>query len=197
MYAYEVARQLTDQGQRVHGLLLIESACPRPLLGLPEITVELLDETGAFDGIPIRPGRAEADTMTMNQKRHVAGCCRSVSGYNPIPLKPHQRPVKSYVIWSRYGLFEKLALKIKEVGEYIAEQRGLEKIGINKDWLTEERSSFGPKGWDRLLGDPECFSVDGDHFSIMMLPKVIFSVANHDFKINIAWTKADINRSKQ
>lgn len=73
---------------------------------------------------------------------------------------------------SRFGLPDQLSLKIKEAGDKIAEEQGLGKTEINQDWLTAERTEFGPKGWDQLLGHVECFHLDGDHFSIMMLPKV-------------------------
>jgi len=46
---------------------------------------------------------------------------------------------------------------------------------LKKDWLTAERKSFGPNGWDRLLGPIECTAIDGDHFSVMNQPKVKYT----------------------
>lgn len=169
MYAYETTRQLVEAGERVEGLLLIDSACPRRLEGIPRITVETCEETGMFLGFE---NTGKKQPLTPAQKLHVTGCVRSAAEYEPAPLPETGRPTHAYVIWSRFGMFEKLSLKVQEVGERIAEERGLEKTGVNKDWLTAERTSFGPKGWDKLLGPVETFALDGDHFSIMMLPKV-------------------------
>lgn len=43
---------------------------------------------------------------------------------------------------------------------------------VSKDWQTMPRSSFGPCGWDRLVGDLVIHVVDGDHESIMRPPEV-------------------------
>jgi hypothetical protein len=122
-----------------------------------------------FDGLAKAGGKRP---LTLAQKQHVANCVRAATEHEPIPLPETGRPTHAFVIWSRFGMFEKLSLKVKEVGERIAEERGVEKTGVNQDWLTGERTSFGPKGWDLLLGPVEYFVLDGDHFSIMMLPKV-------------------------
>lgn len=169
MYAYEVARQLTAAGEAVHGLLLIESACPRRLDGLPAITLAVCEETGMFEGMGGR-------TLSHAEKLHVVGCVRAVSAYDPVPIAAAARPPHVFVIWSRYGLFEKLSLRVREAGERMLEEDGGGKTGITHDWLTAERTSFGPQGWDRLLGPHiDCHQVDGDHFTIMMLPKVHIS----------------------
>lgn len=176
MYAYETTRQLVEAGERVEGLLLIDSACPRRLEGIPRITVETCEETGMFLGFE---NTGKKQPLTPAQKVHVTGCVRSAAEYEPAPLPETGRPTHAYVIWSRFGMFERLSLKVQEAGERIAEERGLEKTGVNKDWLTAERTSFGPKGWDKLLGPVETFALDGDHFSIMMLPKVRLNLHAH------------------
>ncbi|KAB5547340.1 beta-ketoacyl synthase domain-containing protein [Coniochaeta sp. 2T2.1] len=168
MYAYETTRQLVAVGERVEGLLLIDSACPRRLVGIPRITVDICEETGMFLGFE---STGKKQKLTPEQKVHVTGCVRSAAEYEPEPIPEPGRPTHAYVIWSRFGMFDKLSLKVKEVGERIAEEQGLEKTGVNQDWLTAERTEFGPKGWDKLLGPVETFALDGDHFSIMMLPK--------------------------
>jgi thioesterase domain-containing protein len=169
MYAYEVARQLIERGETVTGLVFIDSACPRRLLGLPRITMEVCEETGMFMGMAKAGKKAP---LTTAQKLHVTGCVRAVADYEPLPIPEGKRPAHTFVIWSKFGLFDTLSFKVKEVGDKMAEEQGLAKSGISHDWLTGERKDFGPKGWDRLLGHVETFALDGDHFSIMLLPKV-------------------------
>jgi iterative type I PKS product template protein len=169
-FAYEAARQLIVLGQRVDGVVLIDSPCPRKMDGVISLSLELLDELGLFVGIPTRGG--EPDTpMPREQKQHIMGCVQAVIAYEPKPLTPAQRPLCTYIIWSERGMFEQLNDKVREISDQIV-RPGEEKVGINPDWLTGVRTSFGPKGWDRLLGDCDCHKTDGDHFSCMNMPRV-------------------------
>lgn len=170
IYAYETARQLVQLGERVEGVLLIESPCPKKMEGLPPLTLEVLEETGIFVGIPTRGGGPDTP-MPLGQKQHIVGCVQAVITYDPLPLEPEQRPAHTYIIWSERGLFEQLSEKVKEASDPDL-RPGIEKPGINRDWLVGKRTSFGPKGWNRLLGDCECHSTEGDHFSCMNLPRV-------------------------
>lgn len=169
IYAYETMQQLLGLGERVEGILIIDSPCPHKMEGLPPLTLEILEETGIFVGIPTRGGGPDTP-MPLGQKQHIVGCVQAASTYDPQPLPIHQRPSHTYIIWSERGLFEQLSEKVKEASD---QQTGTsDKTGINRDWLTGTRTSFGPKGWDRLLGDCECHPTEGDHFSCMNQPRV-------------------------
>ena len=101
-------------------------------------------------------------------------------------MDPNRRPENVLCIWAKHGLFEKLGAKIKESSDLAQDkesmiEKGVEtpagevEVGLKKDWLTAERRSFGPNGWDRLVGEVECVAIDGDHFSIMNVPAVCSS----------------------
>lgn len=133
--------------------------------------MELMEETGLFIGIK-RAGKAETP-MPLGQKQHLLSCVKALRVYDPVPLPSGKRPRNVFAIWAKNGLFEKLGAKIKEVAKARDEEVAGGDVGLRKDWLTAERQSFGPNGWDRLLGEGiKCHAIEGDHFSIMNLPRV-------------------------
>ncbi|KAJ0359954.1 Type I Iterative PKS [Colletotrichum chrysophilum] len=171
MFAYETLRQLVEGGEQIHSFLVFDAACPKKLQGIPDVTVEVCEMTGIFDSISETDKRRP---LTLEQKTYVAGCVKCVMNYDPVPLPAHARPVHTFIIWARNGFFDKLSDKVIEADKILTAKSGLQKEA-NPDWmewLTVERSSFGPRGWDRLVGDVETFVVDGDHFSIMMRPRI-------------------------
>ncbi|KAJ5009914.1 beta-ketoacyl synthase domain-containing protein [Colletotrichum sp. SAR 10_99] len=171
MFAYETLRQLVESGEQIHSFLVFDAACPKKLQGIPDVTVEVCEMTGIFDSISETDKRRP---LTLEQKTYVAGCVKCVMNYDPVPLPTHSRPVHTFIIWARNGFFDKLSDKVIEADKILTAKSGLQKEA-NPDWmewLTVERSSFGPRGWDRLVGDVETFVVDGDHFSIMMRPRI-------------------------
>ncbi|TDZ38248.1 Non-reducing polyketide synthase terA [Colletotrichum spinosum] len=171
MFAYETLRQLVEGGERIHSFLVFDAACPKKLQGIPDVTVEVCEMTGIFDSISETDKRRP---LTLEQKTYVAGCVKCVMNYDPVPLPAHARPAHTFIIWARNGFFDKLSDKVIEADKILTAKSGLQKEA-NPDWmewLTVERSSFGPRGWDRLVGDVETFVVDGDHFSIMMRPRI-------------------------
>ncbi|KAJ0273310.1 Type I Iterative PKS [Colletotrichum noveboracense] len=171
MFAYETLRQLVEGGEQIHSFLVFDAACPKKLQGIPDVTVEVCEMTGIFDSISETDKRRP---LTLEQKTYVAGCVKCVMNYDPVPLPAHTRPVHTFIIWARNGFFDKLSDKVIEADKILTAKSGLQKEA-NPDWmewLTVERSSFGPRGWDSLVGDVETFVVDGDHFSIMMRPRI-------------------------
>ena len=176
IHAYEVARQLIDQGEEIKGIVMVDSPCPKALPHMPEPTVELMEATGVFIGIK-RAGKPD-QPMPLKTKQHLVSCVKALKVYEAIPMKPDRRPGHVLIIWAKDGVFENMQDKIKDLADakakaYIAVDESAEpEVGLKKDWLTAERKSFGPNGWDRLLGDIECLAIDGDHFSVMNQPRV-------------------------
>jgi thioesterase domain-containing protein len=171
VFAYETVRYLINTGDKVHGFLLIDSACPRNLEGIIDISVDVCEKIGMFDSISEEDQRKP---LTQVQKVHVAGCTRAASKLEPVPIRKENWPAHSFAIWARVGFVEHLSDKILEVHRAIAKRDGLE-MKLNSEsfeWLKSEKGSFGPRGWDKLVGDIETFVLDGDHFSIMMRPHV-------------------------
>ncbi|KAJ0338887.1 hypothetical protein COL922a_005082 [Colletotrichum nupharicola] len=171
MFAYETLRQLVEGGEQIHSFLVFDAACPKKLQGIPDVTVEVCEMTGIFDSISETDKRRP---LTLEQKTYVAGCVKCVMNYDPVPLPAHARPVHTFIIWARNGFFDKLSDKVIEADKILTAKSGLQKEANTgwMEWLTVERSSFGPRGWDRLVGDVETFVVDGDHCSIMMRPRI-------------------------
>jgi iterative type I PKS product template protein len=173
IYAYECAYQLqTIHHEKLHGILLIDSPCPNKLENLPDLTLQILEETGIFARIPKTEDGID-DAASLSMKSHLLGCVKSVVSYDPTPLPKYGRPNHVFIIWATQGLFEELTTKVKEASEMTVNEKNLhDSVGLKKDWLTAKRSSFGPMGWDRLLGRCDCHNVKGDHFSIMNRPGV-------------------------
>lgn len=172
VFAYETVRYLINTGDKVHGFLVLDAACPRSLRGIIDVNVEVCQMMGLFDSISEEDQRKP---LTQPQKVHVAGCVRTAGNFDPVPIKPEDRPEHVYCVWARIGFVEHLSDKIIEVGHSIAERDGLDKK-LNPEWvewLEAEKRSFGPRGWEKLVGNNiETFVIDGDHFSIMMRPRV-------------------------
>lgn len=174
MHAFEVARQLIALGETVKTLIMIDAPCPKALPHMPDPTVELMEQTGIFIGIK-RAGKPD-QPMALSTKQHLVSCVKALKVYDPIPIPASAYPKNVFLIWAKDGTFEKMSDTVAELASAGA-ARKKEVIkpdtGLRKDWLTAERKSFGPNGWDRLVGDKiECVAIQGDHFSIMNLPKV-------------------------
>ena len=174
IHAYEVARQLIAQGEHIKGIVMVDSPCPKALPHMPDPTIELMEQTGVFIGIK-RAGKPDAP-MPLSTKQHLVSCVKALKVYEAIPMQPSHRPDHVVMIWAKDGVFERVSETIEKAAEPEPEPEpeGEETHGLKKDWLTAERKSFGPNGWDRLVGDMECHAIDGDHFSIMNPPRVCF-----------------------
>ena len=174
IHAFEVGRQLTALGREIKGLIMIDSPCPKPLPHMPDPTIELMEQTGVFIGIK-RAGQAKETPMPLTTKQHLVSCVKAMKVYDPIPMLPGQRPEHIFIIWAKDGTFEKMSEEVEAAAKKeVTDEPGAEgAVGLRKDWLTSQRTSFGPNGWDRLVGDRlECVAIDGDHFSIMNVPAV-------------------------
>lgn len=177
IHAFEVSRQLVALGREIKGIIMIDSPCPKPLPHMPDPTIELMEQTGVFIGIK-RAGQAKETPMPLSTKQHLVSCVKALKVYDPVPMLPDQRPKHKFCIWAKDGTFEKMSEGVEAAAAAAAESEveydpeGA--VGLRKDWLTSQRTSFGPNGWDRLIGDEglECVAIDGDHFSIMNVPAV-------------------------
>ena len=173
MHAFEVGRQLIALGRQIKGLIMIDSPCPKPLQ-MPDPTIELMEQTGMFIGMK-RAGQAKETPMPLTTKQHLVGCVKALKVYDPVPMLQGQQPEHKFIIWAKEGVFEKMSEEVEAAAkvEWAEEPETEGWVGLRKDWLTSPRTSFGPNGWDRLVGDGvDCVAIDGDHFSIMNVPAV-------------------------
>ena len=174
IHAFEVSRQLIALGREIKGLIMIDSPCPKPLPHMPDPTIELMEQTGVFIGIK-RAGQAKETPMPLSTKQHLVSCVKALKVYDPIPMLRGRQPEHKFCIWAKDGTFEKMSEGVEAAAKQeLTEEPDPEgAVGLRKDWLTSQRTSFGPNGWDRLVGDGlDCVAIDGDHFSIMNVPAV-------------------------
>ncbi|KAK0703919.1 hypothetical protein B0T26DRAFT_681541 [Lasiosphaeria miniovina] len=172
MFAYAVVNDLIAAGEEVHGFVTLDTACPRNLSGAIKVDVDVCDTMGMYDSISEEDQRKP---LTPAQKLHIAGCVNISCEYNAVPLPADKRPRHVFCVWAKVGFVEHIADKVIEVGREIAKQQGNDVDEMNPewvDWLESEKKTFGPRGWDKLCGSVETFVVEGDHFSIMMRPRV-------------------------
>lgn len=182
VYAYEVARQLLKQNERILGLILIDMHVPRPMPDALEPTVDLIESACLFTGID-RKGQSQAPA-SQKLKQHLLSTVKALVHYKPTPMDTHRRPNHSFMIWANKGLSESERGDLFDVrvGSSFAPQSVDETSPGNnmedpetglKSWFYAKRSAFGPNGWDKLVGDLECRVIDGaDHFSMVVPPKV-------------------------
>ncbi|CAK7199161.1 Type I Iterative PKS [Sporothrix eucalyptigena] len=167
-YAFEVASQLAlRHGEKVKSLVLIDAPCPKLLPPLPEETIELLDEIGAFDGLKSRGPKIRAGV-----RQHFAGSVNALKQYTPVPIPRWAVPQTVTVIWARDGVWETVGEVVQ--GQYQGKQDGNGKANAAEDWILDPRKDKGPNGWDNLLpgANIACRVVPGDHFTIMRRPSI-------------------------
>jgi hypothetical protein len=176
VYAYETCRQLVDAGEKIRGLIMIDSRVPKPLPDMLEPTMELLEQAGLFIGIK-RNGKPDAP-MSLTTRQHLLSCVKALRLYDPRPFETDNRPASTFIIWAKYGLFEVIGGGPKDTtGDAAAEETTTDAMqGDDRDlksWFYAKRNAFGPNGWDMLVRDePECHAMDSDHFSMVNVPQV-------------------------
>ncbi|KAK4695140.1 hypothetical protein P7C71_g2556, partial [Lecanoromycetidae sp. Uapishka_2] len=174
VYAYEAARQLLEEGEKVLGLILIDMRVPKAMPDALEPSLELIESAGLFTGIN-RNGQSQSSGSQM-LKDHLVSTVTALIQYQPEPLDASRRPNHTFVIWAKKGLSESADGDPIGISDVPKEATGnvMEdpETGL-KSWFYAKRNAFGPNGWDKLVGHVECCVVDGaDHFSMVVPPKV-------------------------
>lgn len=175
MYSYEVSRQLLSAGEEVLGIIMIDSPCPKGSPNMPAPTIEAVEITGLYCPIQ-RPGLPDID-MPPSMKQHTIGSLNALKNYVPNPLEGTRKPRLVTQIWASQGEYDQVPERVREATELLeAKKNGqipaLQPLTVSRDWQRKPRASFGPCGWDRLVGELECHVVEGDHESIMSPPQV-------------------------
>ncbi|KAI5292669.1 putative PKS/NRPS-like protein biosynthetic cluster, partial [Ascosphaera acerosa] len=156
--AYEAAIQLIREGEQVQNLILIDSPCPVALEPVPSKLFRF------FDSIKVLGDRQTESPPYLIP--HFEAMIRNLDTYKPqpFPVAPSQQP-KVIALWARRGICQDPAMPqpVREPSD--------PKV---MDWLLNKRTDFGPNGWDQLLDTSRfhCSSIDADHFSMMVKPKV-------------------------
>lgn len=169
--AYEVTRQLDDMSKvnpkgnyRVEQLILIDSPCPVALEPLPARLHHFFDEIGLLS-----TGTGKAPSWLLP---HFEYSIRALTAY-----KPEERSSADFVtppvffIWAREGVCGK-------AGDPRPPPQADDPKSMK--FLLDNRTDFGPNGWDKLLdigeGKARIVQIDGNHFTMMRQPIVSFFV---------------------
>ncbi|KZL80200.1 polyketide synthase [Colletotrichum incanum] len=163
VFAYESARLLLEAGEEVLGLIIIDMHCPRPLPEWIDTTRGLweywCETTGLENVFAPLPDGADLEAHLINN-------FRALNRYHPKPMVPSKRPKHgTLIIWAKKGMGN--GLKREDFGDFP------DPLGLG-DWFCFDRTDFGPKGWEDLVGDQvECVAIDGHHRSIMVPPDLV------------------------
>ncbi|KAF3001767.1 t1pks [Curvularia kusanoi] len=176
--AYEVARQLPSAGRKVDGLLIIDLCCPRPDSGLldeetvnreTDVGINIFGTAAAVDGLW---------TSTGSTRDHLRAYLFAMRNYHPPPMKIHERPAASAVIWAEKGMVNRVkdnpqAMKLLVENEIpVKAYPGFMEDPKNGPFACfipdKTAADLGPNGWDKYVGDIICLSMDADHLDMPM-----------------------------
>jgi iterative type I PKS product template protein len=163
--AYEVTRQLSDLAKQypdrkyfVEKLILIDSPCPIRLEPLPARLHHFFDEIGLLG-----TGTGKTPNWLLP---HFEYSIKALTAYRPELKSTHDfNAPPTLLIWATDGVCGK-------PGDPRPPPQADDPKSMK--WLLENRTDFGPNGWDKLLGEENCSMVQvvGNHFTMMKPPVV-------------------------
>ncbi|KAF4975324.1 hypothetical protein FZEAL_7857 [Fusarium zealandicum] len=174
--AYEASLMLTRSGHEVQRLILIDSPNPIGLEKLPPRLYDFLDEKNVF-GSDNPHGGVEGRTKAPDWLiAHFLAFVDALDAYVSVPWDVALRggdgrmalttslpaPPRAYLLWAEDGV-------CKNVDDPRPEYR--ENDPREMRWLLENRTNFGPNGWEALLGGKEKLFIDriagANHFTML------------------------------
>ncbi|KAK1725305.1 type I polyketide synthase [Colletotrichum acutatum] len=175
--AYEVALMLTRAGHRVDRLILIDSPSPIGLEKLPPRLYDFLDAQNVF-GSENPHGAAGGGGSKAPEwlLAHFLAFVEALDNYVAVPWEmalrsfkvgkglenPLPSPPRAYLLWAEDGVCKNPEDPRPEYSD--DDPREMR-------WLLENRTSFGPNGWEALLGGEENTFVDrisgANHFTML------------------------------
>ena len=159
-YAYEATKQLTEAGETVEKLVLIDSPCRLIYEAIPLNVLDYLAEKGLMGS-----GVNQTPEWLVE---HFAGTIHAVEKYMPTPMDASKAP-RTYIIWASEGVVEDLDSENTDLDLNIKVSR----------FLLQRKMDHGPQGWERLLPVErmECATMPGTHFTIVQKPNVSRSLS--------------------
>ncbi|KAI9762130.1 MAG: Type I Iterative PKS [Chaenotheca gracillima] len=150
--AYDAAQQLIKDGEKVERLILLDSPFPIGLEKLPPRLYAFFDSIGFFGA-----GDKAPPSWLLP---HFLAFIDSLDAYKAVPFAPGQAP-QTHVIWAKDGV-------CKNPEDPRPEPRADDPREMK--WLLNNRTDFGPNGWDQLLGGGRLVvetMAGANHFSMM------------------------------
>lgn len=154
IFAYHVAQRLTEMGEEITNLVLIDCPVPRGLDHLPKRYYEYCDSVGLLgevNGIK----RAPPPWLI----GHFEACVHSLHDHHASAMNPSVAP-QTTIIWACDAIDKHITPRF--------ERRPDDPAGLK--FLTEARTDFGTCGWEILLPEDsfQIFCTKGaNHFSMM------------------------------
>ncbi|KAI1152845.1 polyketide synthase [Nemania diffusa] len=161
--AFDAARQLVAEGEVVESLILIDSPNPVGLGKLPKRMYDFLEKSGIFGAFEMGEEVAPPPDWLF---QHFCVFIEALDRYEPQPFAPGRAP-RMTIIWAADGL-------CKHPSDPRPEARPDDPRGMN--WLLDNRSDFGPCGWDEVVGaqNISTFSMPGaNHFTMIKEPNAL------------------------
>ncbi|KIV92850.1 hypothetical protein PV10_04114 [Exophiala mesophila] len=161
--AYEVTRQLSDlakiypdKNYYVEKLVLIDSPCPIRLEPLPARLHHFFDEIGLLG-----TGTGKTPNWLLP---HFEYSIKALTAYRPELKSTHDfKAPPTLLIWATDGVCG---------GPNDPRPPPQADDPKSMKWLLENRTDFGPNGWDKLLSPEVCkmVTIKGNHFTMMKPP---------------------------
>lgn len=171
-YAYEVAYQLAVlEHETISGLLLIDMRVPRAI-----------PQARAIDTVFVaRAWRVIVEhtkvLLDPGDLAHAAATIKALHSYTPRPFPVSaKRPFRVSVVWARWGvnenpdqtLCDSTVQRPAAMGPTLGDAADPAAVSVGdfeeefKSWFWGSRTTFGPNGWDELLGgEVQVHTVDG------------------------------------
>lgn len=179
-YAYEVAYQLAVlEHETLSGLLLIDMRVPRAIPQAHAIDTAFVARAWRVivehTNVLLDPG----------DLAHAAATIKALHSYTPRPFPISARPLRTAVVWARWGVNENPDQTLRDaavqrpaaMGPTLGEAADPAAVSVEdfeiefKSWFWGARTTFGPNGWDGLLGEEVLVhTVDGGEFSPLNFP---------------------------
>lgn len=159
--AFDAAQEFERCGEQVARLILIDSPFP---IGLEKLPPRLYD---FFTSIGMFGSSAEGKGPPSWLIPHFLAFVDALDRYRATAFAPGHGPQRTCIIWAKDGV-------CKNPGDPRPEPRADDPREMN--WLLNNRTDFGPNGWDALLGGGEVVVEtieDANHFSLMEGEKVL------------------------
>lgn len=156
--AFEIVRQMTDADDRIDTLVLLDAPSPALIEPLPPSLHEFFASIGLLGG----GGAGEIDKLPPWLLPHFRKTVEALSTYKPKTSLLKQSP-KVFAIWCEDG-----------VCKYPSDPKPDPYPYGHAQWLLENRTDFGPNGWDEYLDGDMITTrrMAGNHFSMMKEPCV-------------------------
>lgn len=155
--AYDAAATLMAQGEKIAGLILLDSPNPIHLEKLPQRLFHFLNRAGVF-------GSDSSKGAPNWLLQHFNAFLDALDKYEIKPFGPGKTP-PTHTLWAADGVYKSTG------GERLAEQPDDTR---EMKWLLNERTDFGANGWDNVI-EPGRLNIEvlegANHFTMMEGPQ--------------------------